>query len=159
MSETRDFRERAPIRNRDIPLLSRVLYTMQDVSCTEQKRLWLQDRLWNIGQKLTGMPTGHGEPQGLDAQFAAISEMEERYREELPLLCRELREAEEILNAIPHREMRTFVTMKYVLGMTRKEITTRLNMRRRMYDGLCERIEQAQDMAHVEWPTHYILRG
>jgi hypothetical protein len=158
MSETKGFREPVPVRNKDIPLLSRVLYTMQDVSCTEQKRMWLQDRLWNMTQKLTGMPGGHGVPQGLDAPLADIGEIEEQYRAELPGLCMELKEAEDILNAIPVREMKTFVTMKYVLGMTRKEIMTRLNMRRRMYDGLCACIEEAQDMAHVEWPERYILR-
>ena len=64
--------EPVKVRNRDIILLSRVLYTMQDVSATEQKRMWQQDRLWNITQKITGMPGGHGEPKGLDASFAAI---------------------------------------------------------------------------------------
>ena len=158
MSETKGFREPVPIRNRDIPLLSRVLYTMQDVCATEQKRMWLQDRLWNITQKLTGMPGGSGFPQGLDAPLADISDMEEQYRAELPGFCAELKEAEEILNAIPVSEMRTFVTMKYVIGMTRKEIMVRLNMRRWQYDRLCENIEQAQDMAHVVWPERYRLR-
>ena len=147
-----------PIRNKDILTLSHVLYAMQDVSITEQKRLWLQDRLWNMTQKLTGMPGGRGESNGLDAPFAAIGEMEERYRAELPECLRELQEAEDILNAIPIREMRTFVTMKYVLDMTRKEIMSKLNMRRWQYDRLCESIEQSQDMAHVAWPERYILR-
>ena len=67
------------VRNKDIIILSRVLYAMQDVSTTEQKRAWQQDRLWNITQKITGMPSGRGEPSGLDHTFAAISEIEERY--------------------------------------------------------------------------------
>ena len=157
MSKTRVTREPQPIRNKDILLLSRVLYTMQDVSCTEQKRLWLQDRLWNMTQKLTGMPGGHGVPKGLDEPLADISEMEKQYREELPKCYRELQEAEAILNAIPIQEMRTFVTMKYVLDMSRKEIMSRLNLKRWKYNDICNRIEQAQDMTHVEWPERYML--
>lgn len=157
MSETRDRRKPVPIRNRDILILSRVLYTMQDVNTTEQKRLWQQDRLWNMTQKITGMPGGHSAPGGLDAHFAAISEIEETYKTECAEYIRELKEAEGILNAIPSRTMRTFVTMKYVMDMSRKEIMNRLNMRRRQYDRLSESIEQAQDMAHVEWPERYML--
>ena len=130
---------------------------MQDVSITERKRMWLQDRLWNMTQKLTGMPGGHGEPKGLEVHFAAIGEMEEQYRAELPECLRELQEAETVLNAIPIREMRTFVTMKYVLDMSRKEIMSRLNLKRWKYNNICNRIEQAQDMAHVDWPERYIL--
>ncbi|MBR6839386.1 MAG: DUF1492 domain-containing protein, partial [Oscillospiraceae bacterium] len=102
-------------------------------------------------QKITGMPGGHSGPSGLDARFAAISEIEEKYEAECGEYIRELKEAEAILNAIPSRTMRTFVTMKYVMGMSRKEIMSRLNMRRWQYDKLCESIEQAQDMVHVEW--------
>lgn len=159
MSKTRDKREPVPIRNKDILILSRVLYTMQDVSATERKRLWQQDRLWNMTQKITGMPGGHSSPSGLDARFAAISEIEEKYEAECGEYIRELKEAEAILNAIPSRTMRTFVTMKYVMGMSRKEIMSRLNMRRWQYDKLCESIEQAQDMVHVEWHERYILRS
>ena len=156
MSETRT-RAPAPVRNRDIPLLSRVLYTMQDVTATEKKRLWMQDRLWNVTQKITGMPGGHGEPKGLDATFAVISEIEEKYARECAQYLMELKEAEAILNAIPSRTMRAFVTMRYVLDMSRREIMRELNLKRWKYEELCARVEQAQDMAHVDWPERYML--
>lgn len=141
------------VKNKDIISLSSVLYAMQDVSATERKRMWQQDRLWNITQKLTGMPGGHSEPSGLDRSFAAISEIEERYERECADYVRELKRAEEILNAIPSRTMRTFVTMRYVLGMGNKEIMGRLNMKRFRYDSLCRMIENAPDMvtASAKW--------
>jgi len=135
------------VKNKDIIKLSRVLYAMQDVSTTEQKRIWQQDRLWNITQKITGMPSGRGGPSGLDHSFAAISEIEERYKEECAKYVQELKEAEDLLNSIPSRTMRTFVTMRYVLGMTNSEIMKRLNLKRFRYERLCRMIEEAPDMA------------
>lgn len=134
------------VKNRDIITLSRVLYAMLDVSATEKKRLWAQDRLWNMTQKLTGMPGGHSEPSGLDRSFAAISDIEERYERECAGFVNELKRAEEILNAIPNPNMRTFVTARYVLGMGNKEIMARLNMKRFRYESLCRMIEAAPDM-------------
>lgn len=135
------------VKNKDIILLSRVLYAMQDVSATERKRMWQQDRLWNITQKITGMPGGRGEPSGLDRSFAEISAIEERYETECAEYVEELKRAEAILNGISSRTMRTFVTMRYVLGMGNREIMARLNMKRFRYDGLCKLIEDAPDMA------------
>lgn len=135
------------VKNRDILLLSRVLYAMQDVSATERKRMWQQDRLWNITQRLTGMPGGRGEASGLDRSFAEISAIEERYENECAEYVQELKRAEDILNSIPSRTMRTFVTMRYVLGMANREIMERLNMKRFRYEGLCRMIEDAPDMA------------
>jgi len=135
------------VKNQDIIRLSRVLYAMQDVSVTEQKRMWQQDRLWNITQRLTGMPGGRGVPSGFDKTFAAIGEIEERYERECAEYVKELKRAEEILNGISSSTMRTFVTMRYVLGMTNKEIMARLNMKRHRYENLCRMIEDAPDMA------------
>ena len=134
------------VKNKDIILLSRVLYAMQDVSATEQMRMWQQDRLWNITQRLTGMPGGHGQPSGLERSFAEIGEIEERYEKECAAYVKELKRAEEILNGISSRTMRTFVTMRYVLGMSNKEIMARLNMKRHRYESLCRMIEDAPDM-------------
>lgn len=145
------------IRNRDIMLLARVLYTMQDVRAAERKRLWQQDRLWNITQKITGMPGGHGAPGGLEQQFGEIAEMEARYRDACAAYIRELKAAEEILNRIESRSLRTFVTLKYMLGLPNQEIMNQLNMGRRAFERACRSIEQAQDMAHVQWEEPYIL--
>lgn len=150
---------RAPekIRNKDVIALSRVLYALQDVSMTEQKRLWQQDRIWNITQKLTGMPGGRGAPGGLDALFAAISEIEEQYEADCAEYLRELQTAEAIINSIPSRTMRTFVTMKYMLDMPNQQIMTRLNMGRKSFERICRDIEQAPDMASVQWIERYAL--
>lgn len=145
------------IRNRDIMLLARVLYTMQDVRATERKRLWQQDRLWNITQKITGMPGGGGKAGGLEDHFGEIAEMEERYAAECAQYIRELKQAEAILNGIENRELRTFVTLKYVMNTPNAEIMSQLNMGRRAFERATRSIEQAQDMAHVRWDKRYIL--
>ena len=157
MDEAKGIREPVRIRNEDVLLLSRVLYTMQDVSATEEKRMWQQDRLWNVTRRITGMPGGQGEPSGLDRHFAEIVEIEEQYEKELAEYCETLRRAEGILNAIPNRTMRTFVTMMYVLDIPHNEIMTRLNMRRRTFEGLRRAIEQAKDMKSVIWPERFTL--
>ena len=150
-------KETARVRNRDVPLLARVLYTMQDINATEQKRLWQQDRLWNITAKLTGMPGGHGKVTGLDEAFAEITELEATYEDELKSYNEELRQAETILNSIKSRTMRTFVLMKYVMDIPNNEIMGRLNMKRRTFENACKSIEGAQDMASVIWPERYVL--
>lgn len=139
------------IRNRDIHLLSVVLYTMQDVSATEQKRMWQQDRLWNMTQRITGLPGGSHVPSGYDANFAEIGEIEEKYAEELDKYTEELAAAERILNSIKSRTMRTFVTMKYVLHMPDKAIMRELNIRRWRYESMREAVEDAESMDKVRW--------
>lgn len=151
-------REPIPVKNRDIPMLSRVLYVMQAVSSTEQKRMRLQDRLWNMTQHITGLPGGGGEPKGLDATFAAIGETEEAYGQECAEWMAELKQAEDILNGIPSETMRVFVTMRYLLDMSRKEIMGQLNLKRWRYEEMCQAIEQAEDMGSVVWKERYILQ-
>ncbi len=155
MNEKRDKAERTPVKvkNRDVLLLARVLYTMQDVCATERKRLWQQDRLWNITQKITGMPGSHGEASGLERHFATITEIEERYEAEFAEYVEELQQAETILNGIESRTMRTFVTMRYLLAMQNREVMARLNLKRRRFEYLCRLIEDEPDMktAEVKW--------
>lgn len=145
------------VKNRDIPKLARVLWAIQDVKATERKRMWMQDRLWNITQKITGMPGSGGGPKGLEANFAEISEMEEKYDAECARFVREVQEAEAILLGIESPAMRTFCQLRYVMDMSRTDIMKELNLSRWKYNEICSRIEQAQDMAHVEWSDHYIL--
>ena len=146
------------VKNRDIITLSRVLYTMQDVSATEEKRMWQQDRLWHMTQKLTGMPSGHGQDGGLERIFTDICEMEEKYEAECRAYMRELKEAERIINGIKSRTMRTFVTMKYVLDMSDREIMARLNLKRWKYTRMREIVENAENMASVHWTEHYAVK-
>ena len=151
---------RKPIatQNADIPPLSHALLAMQHISAIERKRLLLQDRLWNMSQKLTGIPGRRGTQQGLDAQFAMIDDLERKYRDELDEAVSELGRAEAILDSIPDENMRRFVNLKYVMDTSRKEIMKSLNMKRWLYDRLIATIEHAPDMKHVKWPEKYILQ-
>lgn len=142
-------------RNKDIALLSRVLYTMQDVCITEQKRLWMQDRLYSITAKLTGMPSGHGGTGGLEKCFAEIGEIEEKYKVECAEYLDELKRAEDILNSIQSRTMRTIVTMRYVMAIPNTEIMERLNLKRRRFEAMCRCIEEAEDMRSVRWSDRF----
>lgn len=147
----------AAVRNRDIPKLTAVLYTMQDVQTTERRRMWMQDRLFSVTQRITGMPGGHGEPTGYEANFAAICEMEERYDAELTGYMNQLREAEGILNGIQNQKARTFVEMKYLMGFGRKAILNELNLKRWQYERMSEAVEQAESMGDVVWEERYLV--
>ena len=155
MDKKQERTDRTPVKvkNRDVLLLARVLYTMQDVCATERKRLWQQDRLWNITQKITGMPGGHGGLAGLERHFEEITEIEEQYNAECEEYVSELKQAEDILNDIESRTMRTFVTMRYVLSMQNREVMARLNLKRRRFEYLCRLIEDEPDMkaAEAKW--------
>lgn len=159
--EKRDMQEESggrAIRNRDIVTLSNVLYAMQDVSMTEERRMWLQDRLTSMSQQITGMPRGGGPTGGMEEKFAIIDELEEKYAKENSAFLEELRKAETILNSIGSRKMRTFVVMRYVMGIGNAEIQEKLCMKRRRFEQLCKLIEQAPNMGKVKWPEGYRLK-
>ena len=145
------------IKNRDIPLLARVLYVMQDVCSLEKRCEWQRDRLFSITQNLTGMPSGKGVPTGFDAAFAAIDGINEEHREQIAAYTRELKAAEMIINSIPSRTMRTFVTMLYVENMPAATVQRELNMTRRGFENARNAVEQAQDMASVVWRERYYV--
>lgn len=145
------------IKNRDIPLLARVLYVMQDVCSLEKRREWQRERLFSITQNLTGMPNGKGMPSGFDAAFAAIDGINEEHQEQIAAYTRELKAAEKIINSIPSRTMRTFVIMLYVENMPAATVQRELNMTRRGFENARNAIEQAQDMASVVWRERYYV--
>ena len=155
--ERKPAREPVKIRNRDIPLLSRVLYIMQGVSATEQIRQWQQDRLWNITQKITGLPGGGGVPGGYEKNFSAIGEIEEKYAAQCDEYTQEMREAEDILNAITSETMRIFVMMKYVLHVPDRRIMRELNIGRRRMETMTRVVENAESMEKVKWHERYAL--
>ena len=68
------------IRNRDVILLSRVLYIMQDVCSLEKRMIWQYERMFGTTARITGMPGGKGKPSGFDAAFAAISGLNEDHK-------------------------------------------------------------------------------
>lgn len=150
--------ETRTIRNRDIILLSHILNMIQDVGLTEQKRLWMQDRLFSMSQHITGMPGGGERPAGLEEPLAAIWELEEKYAKECREYLRDISRAEQILNHIQCRSMRTFVMMRYVFNLGNTEIMKRLNMKRRRFEQACKAIEQAPDMEHVVWRDRFALK-
>ena len=146
------------IRNRDIPLLSRVYYIMQAVCQTERLRQWQKERMFSITATLTGMPgASGGVPKGYDSAFAALSELDEAHETKIMEYSRELKRAERILNGISSITMRTFVMMRYVMDMSNNDIMRELNMSRRGFERACKCIEDAQDMGHVVWRERYYL--
>lgn len=145
------------IKNRDIPLLARVLHVMQDVCSLEKRCEWTRDRMYNITQYLTGMPGGSGVPTGLDATFAAMDGIYEEHREQILAYMRELKRAERILNGIQSRTMRTFVVMLYVDGLPPEKVREELNLTEWGFRRARECIEQAPDMQSVKWREKFIL--
>ena len=156
MSEEGRFQP-ATIRNRDIPLLTDVLYVMQEVRMAEERRAWQRERLTNITPHLTGMPGGGGMPKGMEEAFAAISELEEIQANELAEYAATLKKAQKILNGIESQGMRTFVQMKYVFNAPDAEIRRELNMTRRGFDCARKCVEDAPNMAAVRWQEKYIV--
>ena len=145
------------IRNRDIPVLADVLPIMQDVRMTEIQKAWQRDRLTNITPHLTGMPGGGGLPKGLEEAFAILSELEEDHAKRCVEYGKALKKAQDILNSIQNRTMRTFVMMKYLFETPDAEIRRELNMTRRGFDRARKCVEDAPDMASVRWQDKYIV--
>ena len=145
------------IRNRDIPVLADVLPIMQDVRMTEIQKAWQRDRLTNITPHLTGMPGGGGLPKGLEEAFAILSELEEDHAKRCVEYGKALKKAQDILNSIQNRTMRTFVMMKYLFETPDAEIRRELNMTRRGFDRARKCVEDAPDMARVRWQDKYIV--
>lgn len=143
------------VRNQDIPQLACVLPIMQEVVGTERKAEWMRERMYGMGQHLTGMPGGGSLPKGLDDPLAEISELCEKYKEQMAQCTAELKEAENILNGIKSRTMRTFVLMKYVLDVPNTKIMKTLGMSKWHFERALKTIEDAPDMAHAAWHERY----
>lgn len=143
--------QREHIRNRDIPILTRVLSAMQDVRAIDSRISWQEDRLCSLRVNLSGMPRGGGRQGGFDAVIAELDELGERQKERMAIYMRELREAERILNGIRSPRMRTFVTMLYVEGINACTIRRELNMTEYEFRRSIRAIEQAERMESVVW--------
>lgn len=145
------------VKNRDIPLLSRVLSTMQMIAQTERRQDYQRLRMQRITQYLGGMPGGSRTPKGLDEAFAILSEIDSEYELQCRAWARELRKAEGILNGIESRMMRAFVTMKYVMDIPDEKIRRDLNMSRRKFEAARQAVEEAQSMEQVKWSEGYAV--
>lgn len=147
----------AVIHNADIPILAEVLAVMQEVRLAEEQKEWRRERLTNFSPHLTGMPGGGGIPKGMEEAFAAISELEEEAAKKCVEYARTLKRAQDILNGIENTTMRTFVTMKYVFDISDVEIRRELGIKRRGFERARKAVEEAPNMASVQWEDKYIL--
>ncbi len=145
------------IKNKDILLLSRVLYIMQDIYSLEKRIAWQSDRMYGVTARITGMPGGKGVHGGFDASYAALDSLNEEHKAQMQTYVRELKAAERIINSIPYRTMRTFVVMLYVDDLPATTVRRELNMTEYGFIRAREAIEQARDMESVVWRERYIL--
>lgn len=145
------------IKNKDILLLSHVLYTMQEVSSLERRRAWQQDRMYSVTQNLSGMPSGKGPAKGFDSVYAAMDSLNEDQREKLLAYTKELERAEKIINGIQSQTMRTFVLLMYVDGLSPDKVREELNMTEWGFRKARDCIEKAPDMESVIWQERYVL--
>ena len=149
-------RETILIKNRDIPILSRVIYAMQDARMIERRIDWQEDQLGNITVNMSGMPRGSGPASGFDATYAALDYLCEQHKEQLSMYMRELKEAEKIINSIENPKMRTFVVMMYVEELPKTVVRRELNMTEYAFNKAKHAIEQAESMSAVVWRERYM---
>jgi len=149
-------RETILIKNRDIPILSRVIYAMQDARMIERRIDWQEDQLGNITVNMSGMPRGSGPASGFDATYAALDYLCEQHKEQLSMYMRELKEAEKIINSIENPKMRTFVVMMYVEELPKAVVRRELNMTEYAVNKAKHAIEQAESMSAVVWRERYM---
>lgn len=149
-------RETILIKNRDIPILSRVIYAMQDARIIEKRIDWQADQLGSITVNMSGMPRGGGPASGFDATYAALDCLCEQHKEKLSMYMRELKEAEKIINGIKNPKMRTFVVMMYVEELPKAVVRRELNMTEYAFNKAKHAIEQAESMSAVVWRERYI---
>lgn len=149
-------RETLLIKNRDIPILSRVIYAMQDARIIEKRIDWQADQLGSITVNMNGMPRGSGPASGFDATYAALDYLCEQHKEKLSMYMHELKEAEKIINNIKNPKMRTFVVMMYVEELPKAVVRRELNMTEYAFNKAKHAIEQAESMSAVVWRERYI---
>lgn len=140
-----------PVRNRDIPILARVLYAMQDARHAEDACAYAQDRMTGITRYLTGMPHGNSGKAGFENAYAALEGAGERYIARLEASLALLRKAEDILNGIKNEDARTFAVMLYIYGMSAEDIRSELNMSPWGFRQARRSMEQAERMRFVHW--------
>jgi len=151
------FQDSIIVRNKDIPLLSRVLYIMQDISMLEKKRDFQIQQSQNITQHLSFTPGAKGKTGGIDDIISALSEIETEHEALVEQYTHDLRTAENIINGITSYSMRVFVNMRYCFDMPKKTIMKELGLSRWGYERAVRAVEEAPNMASVKWSERYIL--
>ena len=143
------------IRNRDIELLTRIFYIMQDIRSLQRRSDFQNDLLFSTTKRLTGMPGGGGLPHGFDVIIGELEEMNRDYGDKIGDYIRDLRKAEKIINGIPSGTMRTFVRMYYVDQVEKAEIMKDLEMTEYQFDKARKAIEEAESMRKTDWPEKF----
>lgn len=146
------------VKNRDIPLLGRVMCRMADICKAEEDSEWLTDRMHHITRQITGMPRG-GAAAGFDSLIAELGEKNERLKARMNLYLQELKQVEKILNGIGSPTMRTFVVMMYVDNVPHATVQRELNMTRYTFERAKAAIENAECMAKVVWRERFEVVG
>ncbi len=145
------------VKNRDIPLLTRVLYIMQDICMIDKKRDFQNDLKYSITQHLSFTPGSKGNGSGIEDIICTLSELDSKHEALTQEYMDDLRAAERIINGITSYTMRVFVNMRYVFNMPKKTIMKELGLSRWGYERAIRAIEEAPDMASVKWYERYIL--
>lgn len=138
--------------NRDIPILSRIFYVMQDIRSLQHRSDFNTEQLYSTTKRLTGMPGGGGMPHGFDAILGELEEVNHEYGEMIARYVAELKQAEKILNGIEKREMQTFVRALYVDQLAQTEVMRELEMTEYQFAKARKCVEEAENMRSVKWP-------
>ena len=146
------------MKNRDIPLLARVMCRMADICKAEEDSEWLSDRMHHITRQITGMPRG-GVAAGFDSLVVELGEKNERLKTQINLYLQELKHVEKILNGIESPTMKTFVVMLYVDNVPQATVQRELNMSRRTFENARLAVENAECMAEVKWKERFETSG
>lgn len=145
------------VRNQDIPLLTQIFYILKEAESVERRGEWTYERLFNITRRMTGMPIGGGNAQGMDGTLAEVEELNRIYGDRLQECVKALKDAERILNGIESQTMRTFVQMYYIDDISKAEIMRELNMTEWKFNKARENIENAENMKKVVWKEKFCI--
>ena len=145
--------------NKDIEILQAVVPTMQAIEMLEQQMEWERDRLACISRYPTGMPSAGARQDGLEKSFAVIGQIESEHAESCALYRRQLKKALRVIRQIDSPLLRSFVTMRYVFGISDVKIREGLNLTRRGFDRAKAAVEDAQCMREVRWKERYITEA
>lgn len=148
--------ESRKVRNRDIPLLTKIFYILKEAESVERRGEWTYERMFNITRRITGMPGGGNAP-GMDGTLAEVEELNRIYGERLAECVKALKDAEKVLNGIESTTMRTFVQMYYIDDVSKAEIMRELNMTEWKFNQARQKIEEAENMKKVAWRERYCL--
>ena len=138
--------------NQELKTISQVYYTMQDILSVARRRDWVRESLFNVTQRLTGMPRSGGLPQGIDSGLARLDEMERAYTDALLGGVEELSEAQRILDSIGRMELRVFVQMLYLDGFSGAEVRRELGLSKWKFDKIRQNVESAERLSEAKWP-------